>query len=224
MYLSRVSIVPSAHSAGEMAKLSKNGVYASHQLLWNLFPEDEKRTFLYREEQSTGNGRPIFYVLSQEKPVVNVPFFDIQSKEFSPKLRAGQRLSFKLRVNPTVCLTDKAGKKRRHDVLMHAKYQAKGAGKSSADLRELMNQAALAWISDKKRLSTWGILLDFQPEVERYVQHRSQKKTGQAISFSSVDFQGILTVSDPQSFRRQYVHGFGRAKSMGCGLMLIRPV
>lgn len=224
MYLSKISIVPSAHSAGELARLSRNGVYASHQLLWNLFTEDEKRTFLYREEQSLGSGRPLFYVLSQSKPDLNVPLFNIQSKEFSPKLKAGQRLGFKLRVNPTVCLTDEAGKRRRHDVLMHAKYQAKRTGKASAEISGLMDQAALNWISDEKRLSAWGVTLDVFPEIERYTQHSSQKKRGHAIRFSSVDFQGMLRVSDPQTFCRQYGQGFGRAKSMGCGLMLIRPV
>ncbi len=224
MYLSKISIIPSAHSAAEMARLSKNGVYASHQLLWNLFTEDEKRKFLYRGEQSTGSGRPLFYVLSHSKPDLNLPLFDIQSKLFAPKLYKGQRLAFKLRANPTVCLTDEAGKKRRHDVLMHAKYQAKKTRKAASEMSGLMDQAALNWISDEKRLSAWGVTLDVLPDIERYTQHSSQKKGGHNIRFSSVDFQGMLTVVDPQTFCHQYALGFGRAKAMGCGLMLIRPI
>lgn len=224
MYLSKISIIPSAHSAAEIARLSINGAYASHQLLWNLFTEDEKRKFLYREEQSTRSGRPLFYALSQSKPDLNFPLFDIQTKQFAPKLSKGQRLGFKLRANPTVCLTDEAGKRIRHDVLMHAKYQAKKAGKVSSEISSLMDQAALSWISDEKRLSAWGVTLDALPDIERYTQHSSQKKGGHTIRFSSVDFQGMLTVTDPQTFCRQYALGFGRAKAMGCGLMLIRPI
>lgn len=224
MYLSKIAITPSAHSAAEMARLSKNGAYASHQLLWNLFTEDEKRMFLYREEQSTGSGRPLFYVLSQSEPDLNVPLFDIQTKLFVPKLNQGQRLAFKLRANPTVCLTDKAGKRRRHDVLMHAKYQAKKIGKAASETSDLMEQAALSWISDENRLAAWGVTLDTLPNIERYTQHSCKKKGGHTIRFSSVDFQGMLTVTDPQTFCDQYALGFGRAKAMGCGLMLIRPI
>ncbi len=223
MYLSKVSIVPSTHSVVEMTRLNKKGVYASHQLLWNLFTEDVKRTFLYREEQSAGGGRPVFYVLSQSKPDSTLAIFDIQSKSFSPQLREGQRLAFKLRANPTVCLTDEVGKRRRHDVLMHAKYQGKRTGKAGVEISGVMEQAALSWISNEKRLSDWGVTLDVLPDVERYRQHSSQKKNGNTIRFSSVDFQGMLTVSNPQTFYRQYAQGFGRAKSMGCGLMLVRP-
>ncbi len=224
MFLSKISIVPSVHSAAEIAKLSKNGVYASHQLLWTLFSGVKKRTFLYREEQAKGSGKPLFYMLSKTKPDSNMLLFDVQSKEFSPKLKVGQRLGFKLRVNPTVCVTDETGKRRRHDVLMHAKYQAKQVGCPPAELKELMNQAALNWIGDEKRLSAWGMTLDFLPEIDRYMQHRSQKKNGQTVCFSSVDFQGVLTIYNPQLFYKQYIQGFGRSKSMGCGLMLIRPV
>ena len=40
--------------------------------------------------------------------------------------------------------------------------------------------------------------------------------------YSTVDFDGILTVSDPDPLLPAIVHGFGAAKAYGCGLMLIR--
>ncbi len=224
MYLSKISIVPSAQSAAELCRLSRNGTYASHQLLWNLFAAEKQRTFLYREEQQVG-GMPLYYVLSHTQPDAELTFFDIQSKEFQPKLVNGLRLAFKLRVNPTICLTDDAGKKKRHDVLMHAKHQAKlDGGCSAAEIKALQDQAALRWISDEKRLSLWGMTLDFLPEIERYTQYSSRKKNGNHVQFSSVDYQGMMTVSDPEVFWQKYGQGFGRAKAMGCGLMLIRPV
>ena len=63
MFLSKVTLVSSTQSAIELTRLAENGVYASHQLLWRLFPDEDKRNFLYREEQGD-NGRPIFFVLS----------------------------------------------------------------------------------------------------------------------------------------------------------------
>ncbi|MDX7992098.1 type I-E CRISPR-associated protein Cas6/Cse3/CasE [Xenorhabdus littoralis] len=225
MYLSKVTLRPSVyHIQAPSSKKTKNDVYTAHQLLWQLFTEQEERNFLFREEISL-SGRPEFIVLSRTAPIVNSPQFQVQTKPFAPQLHNGQKLAFKLRVNPTVCITEKdSGKQRRHDVLMRAKHQQKDSGISADEIESLMTQAAQAWIQDEKRLANWGIRFDFTPDMERYTQHRSFKSSGQKIAFSSVDFQGVLTLSDRDLFLEQYSKGFGRAKSFGCGLMLIRAL
>ncbi|AYA42372.1 type I-E CRISPR-associated protein Cas6/Cse3/CasE [Xenorhabdus nematophila] len=225
MYLSKVTLRPSVYPIqAPSLKKTKNDVYTAHQLLWQLFTEQEERNFLFREEISL-SGRPEFFVLSRTAPIINSPQFQVQTKPFAPQLHNGQKLAFKLRVNPTVCITEKdSGKQRRHDVLMRAKYQQKGSGISADEIESLMTQAAQAWIQDEKRLANWGFRFDFTPDMERYTQHRSFKSSGQKIEFSSVDFQGVLTLSDRDLFLEQYSKGFGRAKSFGCGLMLIRAL
>ena len=80
------------------------------------------------------------------------------------------------------------------------------------------------WFSNEKRLVQWGITLDVLPNVHSYTQHKSKKKNGNFIQFSSVDLEGIITVTEPEKFLQQYFKGFGRAKALGCGLMLIRAV
>ena len=40
--------------------------------------------------------------------------------------------------------------------------------------------------------------------------------------YSTLDFQGVLTVGDPDSLLPAIARGFGAAKAYGCGLMLIR--
>ncbi|CDG20171.1 conserved hypothetical protein (Similar to unknown protein YgcH of Escherichia coli) [Xenorhabdus poinarii G6] len=224
MYLSKVTLRPSAYHIQPPSRQTKNDVYASHQLLWQLFTEQKERHFLFREEMSL-NGRPEFFVLSATLPTVNTSRFQVQTKPFTPQLHPGQKLAFKLRVNPTVCITDKhSGKQQRHDVLMHAKRQAQAAHIGADQIELLMTQAAQSWIQDEKRLAGWGIRFDFPPDIERYTQHRSFKASGQKVAFSSVDFQGVFTVSDSERFLHQYSQGFGRAKSFGCGLMLIRTL
>lgn len=223
MYLSKISLQPSAQAAAELAKLAANGAYSAHQLLWQLFTDESHRSFLFREEMTT-SGRPEFYVLSETKPLTLESIFVVQTKKFIPALQTGQRLAYKLRVNPTVCVTDKNGKSKRHDVLMHAKKQFKTERKTSTDLTFIMEQAAQQWLANEKRLTAWGIQLDTLPEVGRYIQHKSKKKTDCEVQFSSVDFEGLLTITDPKKFLQQYKQGFGRAKALGCGLMLIRPV
>lgn len=223
MFLSKVSIVPSGQSAQELAKLGTNGNYASHQLLWKLFTDQEQRNFVYREEMAVG-GLPQYYILSGTAPAVDNPLFHVQSKTFKPQLKKGSRLAFKLRVNPTVCLKNNEGKSQRHDVLMHAKRQAVREGiTDNEQVRALMDEAAQRWIADPERLKRWGFTLDALPDIECYNQHKSRKK-GHQVQFSTVDFQGALTVDDPEIFLNEYAKGYGRAKSMGCGLMLIRPL
>jgi len=224
MYLSKISLQQSSQTARELAKLSTKGSYASHQLLWKLFTDEEQRNFLFREEMDQG-GLPLFFVLSKTKPAINQALFNVQSKAFHPQLAAGQRLAYKLRVNPTICIKDGSGKSKRHDVLMHAKYQARKKGSQSAqEVQSVMDQAALGWVSDEQRLQRWGIQLDALPEIERYTQHRSQKKSANQLQFSSVDYQGVLTVQDGDQFINQLSQGFGRSKAFGCGLMLIRRI
>ncbi|MDC2888526.1 type I-E CRISPR-associated protein Cas6/Cse3/CasE [Psychrosphaera algicola] len=224
MFLNKVTLLSTTQSAAELTRLASNGVYASHQLLWQLFPEDNERSFIYRQEEGV-NGRPEFFVLSHVKPASNDTIFSVQTKPFMPKLNTGDRLAFKLTVNPTVCITDDKGKSRRHDVLMHVKKHANHDLKNdSAGLKIAMEHAAIQWISDRKRLAQWGMSFDALPNIESYTQHDSKKRTGHNVRFSSVDFQGILTITDPTVFLNQYARGFGRSKSMGCGLMMIRKI
>lgn len=223
MYLSKVTLNPSTDTARLLLSTQANGPYGAHQLLWKLFSEQTERCFLFREEINAF-GLPEYFVLSECEVSDRESFFRIQTKPFDPKLKPGQRLSYKLRVNPTVCIT-KEGKSRRHDVIMHAKYQARESAIQNPDeVKMLMDEAAHKWIAQEKRLAGWGISLDMLPEIERYTQHSSTKKTGNRIAFSSVDYQGILTIVDPDRFLAQYQKGFGRSKALGCGLMLIKPI
>lgn len=223
MFLSKVTLQSSAQASLELAKLANNGVYSSHQLLWTLFKEAQTREFLYREEMGAA-GKPEFFVLSSTMPAADGTVLNVNSKTFQPQLSSGQRLGFKLRVNPTVCITDSEGKSKRHDVLMHAKKQPDAKTMATADLAIVMQHAAHSWIADERRLQSWGIELEALPDMISYEQHKSKKRGGHNVQFSSVDFQGVLTVKEPELFLAQYVKGFGRAKALGCGLMLIRPV
>jgi CRISPR system Cascade subunit CasE len=228
MYLSKVSLQSSQQARQLLLSYGDKGVYSDHQILWQLFAdqcrENEPRPFLFREEQSA-KGQSDFYVLSTIAPKIDASLFHAQSKPFTPKLHQGQRLSFKLKANPTLCTTDEAGKSKRRDVMMHAKYLAKKQGvEDNQVIKALMEQAAQEWLANPKRLENWGFTLDFLPEIQSYQQHVSNKNKKEHIHFSSVDYLGVLTVQKPEQFVAQLAKGFGRAKSLGCGLMLIKPL
>ena len=224
MYLSKVVLQESVQAKQELMKVFINGVYATHQLIWKLFPDCEERVFLYREDKDHV-GRPIYYILSLGEPVQNRLLFDVKTKHFSPKVFEGQRLAYQLRANPTVAVKSNGGKSKRHDVMMHAKYEAKKNGvESSVKINAIMDQAAQHWLTNEKRLQRWGFKLDALPHVEYSQKHESNKHNKNKITFTSVDYQGVLTVADPEIFLESLYQGFGRSRSMGCGLMLIRNV
>ena len=43
------------------------------------------------------------------------------------------------------------------------------------------------------------------------------------ITFSEIDYEGVLTVADPAKLTAALFTGVGKARSYGCGLMLVRP-
>lgn len=127
MYFSRVRIRPDIHKSSQLARVLEGNAYGCHQLLWDLFPEQDKRTFLYREEiarEQIGpspavRGEPLYYIVSQAKPVeLEGSLFKVESKAYEPQLSNGLFLQFDCRVNPVV---SRQGKK--HDVVMDAQMQ-----------------------------------------------------------------------------------------------------
>jgi len=233
MYLSRVRVAPNGLDAATLARLMQGDAYGNHQLLWRLFPEQNERPFLFRQElegesslasPERPQGLPLFYVLSSVEPTPLPDLLHCEPKLFRPRLSSGQRLAFRLRANPTVARRDPGRKNsRRHDVLMDAKAAARAEGENAREaIGERMDQAARDWLSDGHRGERSGYRLETQPAVGAYQQH-VQRRKGREIRFSSVDYEGVLTVTDPDRFWRTLSEGIGHSRAFGCGMWLIRP-
>lgn len=129
MFFSRVRIKPEIGESSNLHRLIQGNIDSPHQLLWDLFPGQDMRNFLYREEIANEQaplekgirGEPIYYMVSQTLPEDRIPLFSVESKEYCPKVTAGDRLMFKLRANPVVTRrNENGGKSIRHDVVMDA--------------------------------------------------------------------------------------------------------
>lgn len=230
MYLSKIMFRAGNASHQALLHIQQKGSYASHQLLWTLFPKQEQRHFLFREDKSDGGrsgvGMPEYLLLSATPPKIDSEFFSVKSKHFSPQLSVGDRLAFRLRANPTVSITSnsKTARGKRHDVMMHAKTTARRDGVTDPQqLYQYMNQAALDWLMDPRRRTEWGIDFDVQPNVVASYQHQAMKRH-HAIRYTSVDYEGILTVRDPAKLLTVLAQGVGRSKAFGCGLLLLRRI
>ena len=219
MYFSRVTLKLNRLPYVMQQKMQNSGPYAIHQWLWQLFPNQEKRCFLFREER-IGKGYQ-YYLLSEIAPLTNHELFLVETKPYQPKLTVGMKLIFSLRANPVVF---KNGK--RSDVMMNAKYQAKQQGLDN-EIKIRQNEAAINWLikqSESRGFSlstTDGQQLDCT--VINYTQEQFIKKSNlKPITYSSVDYQGVLTVTDVDLFLNTIYQGVGKSKGFGCGLFLLK--
>ena len=216
MYFSKITLKPTANRA-DYAQMVCSNTYKEHQVLWKLFNDDPdaQRDFIYRYEPK--NNTPEYYIVSIRKPVDNDYLWDIQSKDYEPVLTSGQQFAFMLRVNPVVT---KNG--QRHDVVMHLKKNKYPDKKTRPPSQAIVEEAGRNWLTT--RAETGGFTFDDSSvRIDGYQPNTSARKKGKKeIRYNMMDFRGILTVTDPDKFKKTLMQGLGKAKAFGCGLMLIR--
>lgn len=195
--------------------------YREHQMLWKIFESDPdaRRDFLYRRE--IRQGRPVYYILSQRKPVDDAGIWQIDPpKPFHPKLRTGQRLAFMLRVNPVIVRDGK-----RHDIVMDFKKRKNWQGlppDQRPPMDALIREAGIEWL--QKRAEKSGFAFDARAlRVDGYLQHVAYRGATR-MRFSTLDYTGVLEVKDPDLFMSTVQRGLGKSKAFGCGLFLLKRV
>jgi CRISPR system Cascade subunit CasE len=242
MFLSRVELSPRAsQNDGFWRDVSQP--YGAHQAIWKLFTRspEQKRDFLFGAEE--GAVRPRFFVLSAAAPDgEGSELWDIETKPFAPAFRQGSRLGFRLRASPVIrrASADETGarRSRRHDVIMDEKRRRVANGEPVPERSALVREPGLKWLEGQAAHSGFRLVHDeaeFLGEdglleqrtaaavrVEGYRQHRIQRRGEHPISFSTLDFEGLLEVIDPALFLAKVATGFGPEKAFGCGLMLLR--
>jgi CRISPR system Cascade subunit CasE len=219
LYLSRVRLRCDA-TVKALLPLLQSGDNRSHHLVWSFFADgpDRRRDFLWREME-----RGTFLILSARQPVDPHALFRIDApKPFAPALEAGDQLQFSLRANPVVRRYDPRRERSvKHDVVMDALRSHPG-GERAEHRFDVMRERGFAWLerqADRAGFTVWPDRVC----VDGYAQYRiARKGSAPAMSFSTLDFDGLLTVNDPDTFLAAIAGGFGAAKAYGCGLMLIR--
>ena len=223
-------ITPAEGREREAVHQRLEGPYADHQWLWRLFPAPEgtARDFLFRRHEV--EALPRYYVVSQRAPANADDAWRIQTRDYDPQVEAKTALRFELRTNPSV-RHGRAGKSKRHDVVMEAKKKllaerglAHWGDWQDGDkpaLYDLVQQSCSAWLA--RRGQSLGFAVDTGTLiVEGYQQHAERRD--RELRFSSVDFTGTLTVTDPVAFRTTLLKGIGHAKAFGFGLLLVRQL
>ena len=222
-YLSRVQLARKASVkalAPLLLGLDRGSEDSGHRLVWSLFTDgpERKRDFLWREMDDG-----VFLILSERPPEDSHGLFEIdEPKLFAPEIRPGDRLGFSLRANPVVRRRSSTDRRStRHDVVMDALRRNSHESRAEGRFAEIQ-EAGFAWLARQADKAGF-IVRRADVRIDGYRQHRIGRRNGATpMRFSSLDFDGIMEVRDPDVLRMTIAKGFGPAKAYGCGLMLIR--
>ena len=216
LWFSRAKLATDASLAAIMPLLEgRDARLSGHALIWSLFADgpERKRDFLWRE-----NADGTYFMLSQRPPNDPHHLFALdEPKLFAPKLAAGDRLRFSLRANPVV-RRKKEEKVRKHDVVMDA-LRGVPAGERAGPRKQIIEGAGAAWLTRQAEKCGFEV---GSVSVDGYETVKVGRRGDGKIEFSVLDFEGVLTVANPETFLLSLAKGFGSAKAFGCGLMLIR--
>jgi CRISPR system Cascade subunit CasE len=221
MIISKAELSRAPGSQGSLAKVLLSGTQGdrSHGLVWSLFSRSDEpsRDFLFREIEPGS-----YMIVSNRAPEDLHGLWKVKSQQFEPALRIGDRLGFVLRANPAMSVPQ-PGKKRglRVDAIMHAKSKLSKTERTEFNEGDAQ-RVALDWLI--KRATAIGVEFDTDSCTAtgyRQVQIPRQRPE-KPIEFSEIDYDGVLTVTDPGKLGAALAAGIGRAKAYGCGLMLIR--
>lgn len=216
MYLAKLTLNPRNRQV--MNELARP--YEMHRTLLSLLPEggihqprttDEAQGLLFRVDQTAQSPTPIVLVQANQPPnwaILQAKqdarreayLFDrVDTKALELEFSVGQHLRFRLRANPTKRLSAGKGHKGKRIGLYKLEEQ-------------------LAWLDRKAQQH--GFVVDStipsrQDHSEDRVNH---------LELFSVQFDGILQVTDPDRFLTAIQAGIGSGKAFGFGLLSVAPV
>ncbi|MFA6108504.1 MAG: type I-E CRISPR-associated protein Cas6/Cse3/CasE [Candidatus Latescibacterota bacterium] len=201
MYLTRVQI-----ELGGALYAGLTDAYAWHQSLWTAFPgrDGAKRDFLSRVDERGRQQEAL--VLSPIAPTPRT-WGRWETRQVVSGFLRHTRYAFALRANPTIkrVVRDDSGERRKNG----RRTRICGAD----ELR--------AWIERKAADSGFRVEEGYTvSDPVDQICWRCRRK----VVHARVDYQGVLTVTEPEAFQRAYCTGIGPAKAFGFGLLLLRPL
>lgn len=208
MYLSKLTLNP--HN--RQVQREVGNPYQLHRTLMQGFPEtlaaDERVLFRLDADARTGSlhvlvqsiHEPDWSTLreaGQGRYLVSPPE---PAKHFAPSLSAGSILHFRLRANPTI-------KKRREDK------------KNSNRVPLIREEEQQAWLGRKGELHGFRVLQSTISGDEKLTDRIQRDDKTHKLDLYTVQFDGVLQVTDADLFAQALAQGIGPARGFGCGLL-----
>lgn len=188
--------------------------YRIHQRLLMALPDGEGGRLLFRLEEDRQPPRLLVQTALQvdwERCFgdLRVLAATPRQKRVEPVLRAGQRLRFFLRANPTA----------RRILSPPPEDQPVPSGKRLGLLRE---EDQRAWLERKAEAGGF-VPLAFEVRPGGFVTCRRGGEIPTQTYFR-VDFEGVLRVTDPRRLEQALASGIGSGKAFGFGLLSLAPL
>ena len=229
MFISRVPL----NTAREGAMKLITSPYRTHVAVESACPPDavrdgEEGRILWRLDTSARDRSVWLYVVSPEAPdlthIIEQAGWPMrvqwESKDYTPlpsRIAVGQHWQFRLRANPV--------RKARVDKGRNPRANGEGiVGKLQGHVTVSQQRD---WLVARAQTHGFSILPDDNGDPSVTVSQRHQerfKREGRTVTLSTAVFDGRLTVTDADLFRRTLCHGLGRAKGFGCGLLTVAPI
>lgn len=189
-------------------------VGAVHNWVESSFPTEFDQGFRTRKlwRIDSLKGKQYLLIVSPKPPELNaLEKYGIegtaQTKPYSSfldTLKTGQRARFKVTLNPVVAVSEEKGMRGRIKPHVTVAQQKQFFMDRSSKNGFLINDG------------------EFEVTEKAYVPLK--RKGEPIINLSKVTYEGILTITDIDSFRTILREGFGKKKAYGFGLMTIIPV
>lgn len=175
------------------------------RVLWRLDSPSRHEHNLF----IVGPGRPSMETLQEEYGWSPQPSWRTTAYDpFLDRLASGQEWAFRLTANPTRSIAGKHGSRGSLSAHVTAEQQ-------------------LSWLLDRAGKHGFEVLgIGDEPQVrvtrrERDSFPKGEGRGGRRVTLTRVQYDGVLTVSNPDVLRTTLTRGIGRAKAYGCGLMTL---
>lgn len=192
--------------------------YSWHQSIWKAFPgkDGQNRSFLTRLDEIDGGLRLL--LLSTEAPMRPdwCPDDCWNTKTIPEAFWNHPAYRFSLVANPTKKVrSDSRGnllKNSRRVPILYREDRVEG---------EKNQPGLLSWLARKGEQHGFSIV----PEQVKTIPRPRQPfiKKGAAGIHAATEFAGVLTVTDPEAFRKAALNGIGPAKAFGFGMLCLSP-
>lgn len=200
-------------SRADVKTLQVKDAYALHKVVYGLFEDVrsdvEKQAstvsgIVYADKGGDFNTRQIL-MLSNRKPHQTPQFGEVQSRPIHASFLMHERYVFDITLNPTKREQNKLDKQTGKVVAIRGRDDI------------------AAWFIARAPQS-WGFAVTAEHLQVGKISVQVFEKDGRTITHGSATLTGELVVTDKARFIQSFIHGIGRGRAFGFGLLQIVPL
>lgn len=222
MYISRIAVNPYMPDAREMI----GDTFKMHVGVMKMFnyKKDESGRASNRND---GTGVPLWrmdaakdsiglYVVSGERP---------RTENLSARIGWGENETGSVRVAEYAPLIEELRDGQQYRFRLAANMTTRvGDGGASRLVVARSNMEKMRWV--KRKADAGGFHVDTVPELFSTVDTftKGDRPHARRVTLDKTTVDGVLTITDVETFKRSLTAGIGRGKAYGCGLMTLAPV